>query len=80
MAAAPPPSCQWAKTFGITCYDAGQLVIISKDGKTLKSYSKDDAGGALIGPNDGTPDGKGGAYFTLSGPWESVRLLAALFI
>jgi gluconolactonase len=59
------------ENFGITCYDAGQLVIISKDGKTLKSYSKDDAGGALIGPNDGTPDGKGGAYFTLSGPWES---------
>jgi gluconolactonase len=57
--------------FGITCYDSGQLVIISKDGKTLKSYGKDDADGALTGPNDGTPDGNGGAYFTLSGPWES---------
>ena len=59
------------ENFGITCYDFGQLVVISKDGKTLNSYSKDDAGGALVGPNDGTPDGKGGAYFTLSGPWES---------
>ena len=59
------------ENFGITCYDSGQLVVISKDGKTLKSYSKDDADAALIGPNDGTPDGKGGAYFTLSGPWES---------
>lgn len=59
------------ENFGITCYDAGQLVIISKDGRTLKSYSNDDAGGALIGPNDGTPDDRGGAYFTLSGPWES---------
>lgn len=57
--------------FGITCYDAGQLVIISKDGKTLKSYSKDDAGEAFLGPNDGTSDGNGGAYFTMSGPWES---------
>jgi gluconolactonase len=57
--------------FGITCYDSAQLVVISKDGKTLKSYSQDDAGGALTGANDGTPDGKGGAYFTLSGPWES---------
>jgi gluconolactonase len=63
------------ENFGITCYDAGQLVIISKDGKTLKSYSKDDAGGALLGPNDGTPDGKGGAFFTLSGPWESVPIV-----
>jgi gluconolactonase len=40
------------ENFAITCYDSGQLVIISKDGKTLKSYSKDDAGGALVGPND----------------------------
>ncbi len=59
------------KDFGVTCYDSGQLVVISADGKTLKSYDKDDAGGVLQGPNDGAPDGKGGAYFTLSGPWES---------
>ena len=58
-------------SYGITCYDSGQLVVISKEGKTLKSYSKDEAGHALVGPNDGTADGNGGAYFTLSGPWES---------
>jgi sugar lactone lactonase YvrE len=57
--------------FGITCYDSGQLVVISPDGKTLKSYDADAAGGKLQGPNDGTADGKGGAYFTLSGPWEA---------
>ncbi len=57
--------------FGITCYDSGQLVVISADGKTLKSYDKDAAGAALQGPNDGAPDGSGGAYFTLSGPWEA---------
>ena len=57
--------------YGITCYDSGQLVVISKDGKTVKAYDKDDKGNALQGPNDGTPDGKGGAWFTLSGPWES---------
>lgn len=55
----------------ITCYDSAQLVVISRDGKTLKTYDKDDAGTALQGPNDGTPDGSGGAYFTLSGPWEA---------
>jgi len=57
--------------FGITCYDSGQLVVISADGKTLKSYDADAAGNKLQGPNDGAPDGKGGAYFTLSGPWEA---------
>jgi sugar lactone lactonase YvrE len=55
----------------VTCYDSGQLVVISAAGKTLKSYDKDDAGGKLQGPNDGAPDGHGGAYFTLSGPWEA---------
>ncbi len=57
--------------FGITCYDSGQLVVITPDGKTLKSYDADTAGNKLQGPNDGAPDGMGGAYFTLSGPWES---------
>jgi gluconolactonase len=59
------------ENFGITCYDSGELVIISKDGTMLRSYNRDDAGGALIGPNDGTPHDQGGAYFTLSRPWES---------
>ena len=57
--------------FAIPCYDSGRIVVISPDGKTLKSYDKDAAGGALLGPNDGAPDGHGGAYVTLSGPWES---------
>lgn len=57
--------------FAITCYDSAQLVVISAEGKTLKAYDKDEAGAALQGPNDGTPDGAGGAYFTMSGPWES---------
>jgi sugar lactone lactonase YvrE len=57
--------------FGVTCYDSGQLVVISADGKTLKSYDADASGAKLQGPNDGAPDGKGGAYFTLSGPWEA---------
>lgn len=57
--------------FAITCYDSGKVAVISKDGKDVASYDKDDKGGALIGPNDGVADGKGGVYFTTSGPWES---------
>lgn len=57
--------------FAITCYDSGQMVQISRQGRTVASFDKDDAGRPLVGPNDGTPDGKGGIYFTTSGPWES---------
>jgi gluconolactonase len=57
--------------FAVTCYDSGEMVQVSSDGKTVASMAKDNAGNALVGPNDGTPDGKGGIYFTTSGPWES---------
>jgi sugar lactone lactonase YvrE len=55
--------------FAITCYDGGTLEVISRDGKPVASYDRDADGQPLVGPNDGTPDGKGGAYVTLSGPW-----------
>lgn len=57
------------ENFGITCYDSGKLEVISHDGKPVASYDKTPDGQPLLGPNDGAPDGKGGAYFTLSGPW-----------
>lgn len=57
--------------FAVTCYDSGKLVVITHDGKDVASYDKDESGAALVGPNDGVADGKGGVYFTTSGPWES---------
>jgi gluconolactonase len=57
------------ENFGITCYDSGRIEVIRRDGKGVTSYDQDASGMALLGPNDGTPDGKGGAYITLSGPW-----------
>jgi gluconolactonase len=56
--------------FAVTCYDSGEMVRISATGETIDAQAKDSSGGALVGPNDGTPDGKGGIYFTTSGPWE----------
>jgi sugar lactone lactonase YvrE len=56
--------------YAVTCYDSGQMAVVSPEGKTVSLHDKDDAGGALVGPNDATPDGKGGIYFTTSGPWE----------
>ncbi|MFN0114369.1 MAG: SMP-30/gluconolactonase/LRE family protein [Paracoccaceae bacterium] len=58
-------------SFGITCYDSNTLDVITRDGQPVASYDKDAAGQPLIGPNDGAPDGKGGAWFTLSGPWTA---------
>ena len=55
----------------VAAYDSGQIVLLDKDGKTAKVIDKDDAGKPLQGPNDIALDGKGGAYVTLSGPWET---------
>lgn len=57
------------ENFAITCYDNGRLEVIGRDGASVASHDKDATGAALVGPNDGTPDGRGGAWFTLSGPW-----------
>jgi gluconolactonase len=61
--------------FAVTCYDSGEMVRISATGETIDAQAKDSSGAALVGPNDGTPDGKGGIYFTTSGPWESAPIV-----
>lgn len=60
--------------YAVTCYDSGSMALVSKEGKTLANYAKDDVGKPLVGPNDGTPDGKGGIYFTASGPFEPISI------
>jgi sugar lactone lactonase YvrE len=57
------------ENFGITCYDSGAIVVIGHDGTAVARFEEDADGQPLTGPNDGVPDGSGGAYFTLSGPW-----------
>jgi sugar lactone lactonase YvrE len=66
----PSAIVPFADGFAATCYDSGEMVQISSDGKTVASWAKDNAAAPLVGPNDGAPDGKGGIYFTTSGPWE----------
>ena len=63
----------------VTCYDNGTIARISKDGKTLAAYDKSAEGSVLQGPNDLTGDGKGGVYFTASGPWESGPIVGKVF-
>lgn len=63
----------------VTCYDNGTIARVSRDGKTVATYDKDKDGGILQGPNDFTADGKGGVYFTASGPWESGPIVGKVF-
>lgn len=63
----------------VTCYDNGTVVRIGMDGSTLATISSDDQGAPLVGPNDGTPDGQGGVWFTASGPWESGPIVGKVY-
>jgi sugar lactone lactonase YvrE len=63
----------------VTCYDSGSIARVSKDGKTIASYAKATNGSALQGPNDFAADGKGGVYFTASGPWEAGPIVGKVF-
>jgi gluconolactonase len=63
----------------VTCYDNGTLVQIGPDGRTDRVWDKDSTGAALVGPNDGISDRKGGAYVTASGPWESGPIVGKVY-
>ncbi|HEX6102271.1 MAG TPA: SMP-30/gluconolactonase/LRE family protein [Alphaproteobacteria bacterium] len=65
--------------FLVTCYDAGTMVRIGADGKTARTIDKDESGAPFVGPNDIAPDGKGGAYFSASGPWESGPIVGKIY-
>lgn len=70
----PSAIVPYGDNFAVTCYDSGSMAIVSKEGKTVASYNKTDTGAPLLGPNDGTPDGKGGIYFTCSGPVDPMTV------
>jgi sugar lactone lactonase YvrE len=63
----------------VTCYDNGTIARVARSGDTVATYDKDEAGNALVGPNDLTADGKGGIWFTASGPWESAPIVGKVY-
>ena len=63
----------------VTCYDNGSYVKINIDGQPMQVWDRDSSGAPLIGPNDVTPDGRGGAYVTASGPWESGPIVGKVY-
>lgn len=54
----------------VVCYDGNYLVEVNHDGKTVRTIAKDSAGKPFVGPNDLTPDGHGGVYFSASGVYN----------
>jgi gluconolactonase len=69
--AGPSAIAALGENYFVACFDSGEVAIVSPEGKTLAIHDKDDQGRPLTGPNDATGDGKGGLYFTVSGPWEA---------
>jgi sugar lactone lactonase YvrE len=62
---------RFGEGFIIAGYDNGTIVLTDAAGKTTKTIDHDNEGQKLQGPNDIALDGKGGAYVSLSGPWET---------
>lgn len=62
----------------VTCYDAGTLVVVAPDGRTLRTYDRDAQGEAMVGPNDLVADASGGLYITASGPWETAPIVGKI--
>jgi gluconolactonase len=75
----PSAVVPYGKGFLVTCYDSGSIVEISAQGKTVRKWDKAPDGKPLLGPNDFTPDKKGGVYFSASGPWESDPIVGKIF-
>lgn len=67
--------CNAVQRFGdgfiIAGYDDGTIVLTDAAGQTKAIIDHDNEGNKLLGPNDIALDGKGGAYVSLSGPWET---------
>jgi sugar lactone lactonase YvrE len=63
----------------VTCYDSNQIARITMAGETAGLIDADADGAPFVGPNDFAEDGKGGAYMTASGPWESAPIVGKVY-
>lgn len=65
--------------FLITCYDSGEIARVSAAGETVSVVAADATGAGFVGPNDFADDGRGGAWMTASGPWDSAPIAGVLY-
>ncbi len=75
----PSAVAPFGDDLAVTCYDNGSIVRVSKDGTTIATYEKAEDGSPLVGPNDLASDGRGGLYFTASGPWEAAPIVGKVY-
>jgi gluconolactonase len=61
---------RWRDGFLLCAYDANALIVIGGDGRTEHRWTRDRDGHPFVGPNDLTPDGSGGFFFTASGLFD----------
>ena len=61
---------RWRDGLLLCAYDANALIEIDRNGRTVAHLTHDRAGNPFTGPNDLTPDGDGGFFFTASGVFD----------
>lgn len=60
-----------ATGFLVLCHLADKLALVTGDGRTEREVTNDAEGRTLHNPNAATPDGAGGAYFSVSGSFRA---------
>jgi len=60
----------WDDDLLLCAYDGNAMIRIGPDGRTIARHNRDVDGAAFVGPNDLTPDGAGGFFFTASGIFD----------
>jgi gluconolactonase len=66
----------WDGDLLLCAYDADAMVRIAPDGTTRARRTRDLDGNPFVGPNDLTPDGAGGFFFTASGVFDTAAPVA----
>ena len=74
----PSAIAKFGDGFLVTGYDNNSMILVDKNGQTVKNVTADSSGTPMMGPNDIALDGKGGAYFSLSGGWESAPIVGKI--
>ncbi|MEX1107619.1 MAG: SMP-30/gluconolactonase/LRE family protein [Dongiaceae bacterium] len=60
----------WGEDLLLCAFDGNALLRIGADGTTRARWDRDIDGNGFVGPNDLTPDGHGGFFFTASGRFD----------
>lgn len=63
----------------VACFTSNTVVRITLGGQTLATYDRCSRGLPFQGPNDFAPDGRGGVWFTASGPGDAGSIVGKLY-